>query len=151
MIASSIYAEDDLGKYPKGIQEAINYLKSHDFTEMETGEYEIRGREIYAQVFDIVTAPLQEKKPEIHRKYIDVQYLVSGEELLGFAPDTGVYTKESERPENDIAFYESVEGESFIRAVPGSYTIFFPQDVHRPGVMVERPVKIRKVVVKVMV
>ena len=118
---------------------------------MEPGEYEIEGREIYAQVFDVVTAPKKEKKPEVHKKYIDVQYLVSGEELLGFAPDTGAYKAESERPEDDITFYETVEGESFIHAVPGSYTVFVPRDIHRPGVMADRPMKIRKVVVKVMV
>lgn len=150
MIASSVYAGDDLKKYPEKIRTAIEYLKSHDFMNMVPGEYEIRGREIYAQVFDLVTAPKEEKKPEAHKNYIDVQYLADGEELLGFVSDTGDYKAESEKPENDIVFYEAVEGESFIHALPGSYTIFFPQDIHRPGVMADHPMKIRKVVVKVM-
>ena len=43
MIFSSIYAKDDAKKYPKAIQTALDYLKTHDFTAMETGVYEIHG------------------------------------------------------------------------------------------------------------
>lgn len=60
MISSSIYAKDDLGKYPKAIQTALEYLKSNDFTKMETGVYEIQGKEIYAQVMDAQTGDVSE-------------------------------------------------------------------------------------------
>ena len=149
MIASSIYAKQNMDIYPENIQIAIEYLKGHDFSKMEPGEYEIKGRDIYAQVFDTETAPASEKRPEIHRSHIDVQFLVTGEELLGYAPDTGDYQIVTEMVEKDIAFYKEVKAESFIHAVPGCFTIFFPQDVHRPAVMAEKAEKIRKVVVKV--
>ena len=74
MISSSIYAKDDFGKYPIAIQTALNYLKSNDFTKMEAGVYEIQGKEIFAQVMDAQTGELAEKRPEVHEKYIDVQF-----------------------------------------------------------------------------
>lgn len=149
MIFSSIYAKDRIDIYPKAIQTAIEYLKANDFTAMEPGVYEIQGKDIYAQVFDIVTAPAEEKKPEVHEKYIDVQFLASGEELLGFTPDTGEYEVDERFDERDLIFYKRVENEGFIKATPGCYSVFFPADVHRPAVAVGEPVNVRKVVVKV--
>lgn len=149
MIFSSIYAKDDMKKYPKPIQTALEYLKSNDFTAMEPGVYEIQGKEIYAQVMDAQTAPAEEKRPEVHEMFIDVQFLASGRERLGFTPDTGNYEVDERFDERDLIFYKSVENEGFIEATPGCYSIFFPADVHRPAVAAGEPMKIRKVVVKV--
>lgn len=151
MIFSSIYAADPVKAYPQAIQTALDYLKSHDFTAMETGVYEIQGKEIYAQVMDAQTAPASEKRPEVHEKFVDVQFLASGRERLGFTPDTGSYEVDERFDERDLIFYKSVENEGFIEATPGCYSIFFPSDVHRPAVAAGEPMKIRKVVVKVSV
>jgi len=151
MISSSIYAKDDFKKYPEAIQKALNYLKSNDFTKMETGVYEIQGKEIYAQVMDVETGDVSEKRPEVHEKYIDVQFLADGKEKLGFTPDMGEYEVDERFDDRDLIFYKSVENESFIEAVPGCFNIFFPADVHRPAVAFEKSMTIRKVVVKVSV
>lgn len=151
MISSSIYAKDDFGKYPKAIQTALEYLKSNDFTKMETGVYEIQGKDIYAQVMDAQTGDISEKRPEVHEKYIDVQFLASGKEKLGFTPDTGKYEVDERFDQRDLIFYKSVENEGFIEAVPGCFNIFFPADVHRPAVASGEAMTIRKVVVKVSV
>lgn len=149
MIASSIHAGDDLSRYPEPIRRALRYLQTNDFTAMEPGVYEIEGKDIFAQVFDVTTAPRREKKPEFHRTYIDVQFLASGEEYLGFAPDKGQSSLVEAHPENDLYFYDQAPDEILIKAVPGSYTIFFTNDIHCPGIMVDAPMTIRKVVVKV--
>lgn len=151
MIFSSIYAKDNVEKYPKAIQTALEYLKSNDFTTMETGVYEIQGKDIYAQVMDAQTAPADTKRPEVHEKYIDVQFLASGKERLGFTFDTGSYEVDERLGDKDLIFYKSVENEGYIDAVPGCYSIFFPEDVHRPAVAAGEPMTIRKVVVKVSV
>lgn len=151
MIFSSIYAKDDLNKYPKAIQTALEYLKANDFTTMETGVYEIQGKDIYAQVMDAQTGACEEKRPEVHEKYVDVQFLASGRERLGFTPDTGKYEVDERIDERDLIFYKAVENEGFIEATPGCYSMFFPADVHRPGVASGEPMIIRKVVVKVSV
>lgn len=149
MIASSIFAQDDLARYPEAIRRALGYLSAHDFTAMAPGVYEIQGKDIFAQVFDVTTAPRREKKPEFHREYIDVQFLASGEEYLGYAPDKGRSTVVESHPDTDLYFYDSAPDEMLIKAVPGSYTIFFPNDIHCPGIMGDAPKTVRKVVVKV--
>ena len=113
--------------------------------------YEIQGKDIYAQVMDAQTGAVEEKRPEVHEKFVDVQFLASGKEKLGFTPDTGKYEVDERFDERDLIFYKSVENEGFIEATPGCYSIFFPADVHRPAVAVDEPMTVRKVVVKVSV
>lgn len=151
MIYSSFRAKDDPQKYPPALRIALDYLQSRDFTRMEQGTYPIQGQKIYALVQEIVTCPAAEKKPESHKKYIDVQYVAEGRERLGFAADDGSEPVVSSREEHDIYFYGDVKDESFVIAKSGDYSIFFPGDIHRPGCMVEGPEKVRKVVVKISV
>ena len=149
MIFSSIKNGDSFEKYPAAIQTALEYLKSHDFAAMEPGVYEIQGKDIYAQVFDAETGAVSEKKPESHKDYLDIQYLASGEEKLGFTMLKEEYEIEEYIKERDLIFYKNIENEGFITAVPGCFSVFFPCDVHRPAVAVHEPMTIRKVVVKV--
>lgn len=149
MIFSSIHANDDTSRYPEAIRRAIDYLASNDFMSMETGVYELDGKRMYAQVMDTQTDVFEERRPEFHKKYIDVQFLCSGEERLGFTPDNGSYETCESIEERDLYLLSSVDNEGFITAVPGCYSIFFPNDIHRPGIAVNEPMKIRKVVVKV--
>lgn len=149
MIFSSIHSNDDFKAYPEVIRKVIDYLKENDFVKMEPGVYELQGRDIYVQVFDAETGPAGEKRPESHEDYLDIQYLASGEERLGFTPNTGKYEVAEHIVERDLIFYKSVENEGFIYAVPGCISIFFPCDIHRPAVAVNEPMTVRKVVVKV--
>lgn len=48
-----------------------------------------------------------------------------------------------------FTFFDSVKEETFITLKGGDYLVLFPEDIHRPGLMVEEPAKIKKVVVKV--
>ena len=149
MIFSSIKNGDTFESYPQAIQTALDYLKSHDFTAMEPGVYEIQGKEIYAEVFDAVTVEADTKKAESHEKFLDVQFLVSGRERLGFTKNTGNYKVAEHIKERDLIFYESVEAEGWIESRPGCFCVFFPSDIHRPECISGESAKLRKVVVKV--
>lgn len=149
MIFSSIYSIDDWKAYPEAIRKVIDYLKSNDFVKMEPGVYELEGRDIYVQVFDAETGAVEEKRPESHKDYLDIQFLASGEEKLGFTPYLEKYEVDEYIVERDLIFYKSVENEGFIYATPGCISIFFPHDIHRPAVAVDKPMTVRKVVVKV--
>lgn len=149
MIFSSINSCDTFAEYPEVIKKVIDYLKKNDFVNMEPGVYEIQGKDIYAQVFDAETGTVSEKRPESHKDYLDIQFLASGEEKLGFTPLKDEYEIDEYIKERDLIFYKKVENEGFINAVPGCFSVFFPCDVHRPAVAVNEPMTIRKVVVKV--
>lgn len=151
MISSSIYAKDVAASYPQCIQTALAYLRENadKFAAMEPGTYEIQGRDIYAMVSDCTTKPQEQGKPEFHKNYMDVQFVAAGCERLGFTPDTGKYEVAEAFPEKDLYFYKAAENISYIDAVPGCYNIFFPSDIHFPGLACGESMTVRKVVVKV--
>ena len=107
-------------------------------------------KDIFAQVVDKETKEKYDAKPEVHRKYIDVQFSVEGKEIIGFARETGNnLVSEDLLEENDVLFYENAENEMDLIMKPGNFAIFFPNDVHRPWCAVNETCTIRKVNVKV--
>lgn len=138
--------------YPEAIQRALNYLKETDFTNKESGVYEIDGKKLFVQVIDTETGVLEERHPEIHKKYIDVQYSISGNEAIGFVIDDGENeVREDLLQERDLLFYKEVKNENFLKMLPGSFAVFYPTDVHRPNCILGEKMKIRKAIVKVSV
>ena len=85
---------------------------------------------------------------ESHFKHIDVQYIISGSELIGLA------TKTTQKPvkedkENDYALYD--DEFTFTVFEQGMFGIFFPDDLHLPCIQVNEPEKVKKVVVKIRI
>ncbi|HSD39288.1 MAG TPA: YhcH/YjgK/YiaL family protein [Rhodocyclaceae bacterium] len=136
--------------YPAAIATALRYLAKTDLAGLAPGKYPIQGDDIYVQVIDMPTRDLSETRPEFHHKYLDVHCLVAGKERIGFATDTLDHVVVESLPERDLYFYDSAgPAENFITMTPGSFAVFFPWDVHRPGVADGEPMAIRKIVVKV--
>ena len=146
---------------PKPLKEALQLLKGMDLAHHETGTFPtvIGGVDMKLQVMDLETSPREEHNPEIHRKYVDLQLLVTGgPEVHTFFTDGGkepVKSDELDTP-RDILFYENrpetaaIEGRVVME--PGDYAIYFPWDVHVPGQCgAEGPKAYRKIVLKVPV
>lgn len=73
----------------------------------------------------MTTRDAAENRPEVHRRYLDIQFLAWGEETIGVAIDTGNnQISESLLEQRDIIFYHDSEHESFIEMIPGSYALF---------------------------
>jgi len=128
------------------ISKALSYLKENDFSQFKAGEYDIDGRDIYAIVCDYALKPVSEGSLEGHRKYVDIQLLAQGGEKIGFVPRTDQDVLKEYDPEADYAFYSGTS--SLIRFEQGMFGIFFPDDLHMPGIG-SPDEKVRKVVIKV--
>lgn len=151
MIFGNINNIDDIKKVcPRPIIKAIDYLINNDFHNMEAGVYSIMGDDIYAQVVDKVTKEKVNALAEVHRKYIEIQFSVGGNEVIGYARDTGnnVITEE-QLQEKDSIFYTDVENEIDLLMSVGSFAVFFPEDVHRPWCAHNNPCKVRKINIKI--
>ncbi|MBB5193563.1 YhcH/YjgK/YiaL family protein [Silvimonas terrae] len=136
--------------YPAPIARALARLRDEDFAAMKPGRYELEGSDMILQVLDLQTRPYMENRPEVHRRYVDVQFLVSGAEIIRVVTDTGQNrVVENLLAERDILFYEDAANETQLLMQPGSFAVFFPHDVHRPNCAVDQPGPIRKVVIKV--
>jgi len=131
------------------MQKTFEYLTTTDFSAVEPGKYEIDGENVYALVSTYNTKPLSVGKWEAHKRYIDVQYIFSGKEKIGFTNFEKVIPLEEYNEEKDIAIYKG-EGNFFIMDEK-YFAIFFPTDVHMPGLAIHIPKEIKKIVVKVRV
>ena len=148
MIFSSLNAVPGPGYCAPALGEALDWISGHDVAHMEAGTYELRGRDLYVMIQDFSTEPAQVRRPERHNDYLDIQYVVSGVERMGYVPYTGRETVDEDPEGQDVTFYRDLEGESFVDVGPGSYCVFFSNDIHRPGCAAGQPGPVRKVVVK---
>ena len=151
MIYSSIRTNDDTAKYPAALRRAIAYLKNPDLAAAAPGEYPLEGDKMYVKIFDTTSKPLPETRPEYHNDYIDVQFCVTGGELMGISHRKEGYAVVEELANQDCWLIgdAEIEGEQFLHLLPGDYIILFPNDVHRPGVAENEPQTYRKAVVKI--
>jgi len=128
---------------------AFEYLKNTDFSNIEPGKYEIDGDNIFAIVAEYNTKDESEGKLEAHKKYIDVQFVAKGKEFMGYAPLADQQVIDEYNEQNDITFF--IGAKSFTQIDEGMFAIFFPDDVHLPGIKVDEKSFVKKVVVKVKV
>jgi biofilm protein TabA len=135
---------------PPALIKGLEYIKRTDFSRMEKGKYEIDGTKIYAMVQEYRTAPKDSRPPEAHLKYIDIQYVLEGTDVIGFGlPDAANEIEEDLSVQKDCVFFKNVKDEMDLVLTPGMYAIFFPDEVHRPNCQYRVSEKLRKVVVKV--
>ena len=126
---------------------AFEFLKKTDFSTLNPGRYEIDGDRAFALVSAYSPKPCAEAKWEAHRQYADIQVLIEGAEKQGFAPLAQGKDSEGYLPDRDIEFLRVDDG-NYITLKPGMFAVYFPQDLHQPGVKAnDLPVK--KIVVKV--
>ena len=64
----------------------LEFLAKPETKELPVGRYELDGDNIYVLIQDQTTAPVEKKRAESHRNYIDIQYLFTGKEVQGYAP-----------------------------------------------------------------
>ncbi|MCB9230121.1 MAG: YhcH/YjgK/YiaL family protein [Bacteroidia bacterium] len=126
---------------------AFTWLKCTDLEALPAGRTDILGDEIYAVNLAYDTKPAAEGSPEAHRRYADVQYMYRGQEMVGFAAHKDQKVKQEYDSKADYALYEG-EFPTFLLE-EGMFAIFLPDDLHQPGIMVDAPQGVKKVVLKV--
>jgi YhcH/YjgK/YiaL family protein len=109
------------------------------------------GGGIFALEQSYNTKARHEGKWESHLKFIDVQVIVSGEEIMELNDISALSVSENLTPAKDLIFYKEYDNGSPIRLKAGEAAILFPPDGHKPGVKVKNPVQVHKIVVKVPV
>ena len=133
----------------RNLKKGLEFLETADLANLPLGRIDIDGDLIFALVQEYNTVPKEEKTWEGHRKYIDIQYVVSGEEIIGYV-NTPELTADGEYSEENDFIALKGEG-NFIKFKAGSFGVFGPEDAHMPGVTSEKVSAVRKIVVKVLV
>lgn len=114
------------------------------------GTYQINHR-VKVIVSEYETKLQNEHGYEAHRKYIDIQYLLSGEERIACLPVERLKETKPYNEEKDAAFYAADLKPQEMTISDGYFAVFFPQDGHMPQLFIDRPMKVKKVVIKIEV
>ncbi|MEZ7507324.1 YhcH/YjgK/YiaL family protein [Flavobacterium sp. Arc2] len=130
------------------LAKGFEFIKNTDLVQIESGTYEIDNKAIFAIVQDYDTKEIKDCVLEGHTKYIDIQYIIQGTELMGVVTKNNQNAISSDL-DKDYTFYEGET--SFIRVEEGMFTVFFPDDLHMPCVQAGKSSRVKKVVVKVQV
>jgi biofilm protein TabA len=136
------------GELSAGLTAGLAYLTQHDLRSLAPGRVEIEGDRLFAIIQEYETKLPGAGKWEAHRRYWDIQYVVRGVECLHYANirhlPAGDYNAEKD--------FLPLQGDGDrVTLREGMVAILSPQDAHMPGMAVEQPLRVRKVVVKVAV
>ncbi|HEY0719721.1 MAG TPA: YhcH/YjgK/YiaL family protein [Gammaproteobacteria bacterium] len=127
---------------------AFDYLRTTHLESIESGRFNLDGDNLIA-IFS--KGPGKERanaKLECHRRYIDIQYIISGTDEMGWKSLRDCMQPVNEfNEEKDIQFF-SDNVDSWVNTPTGSFCIFFPDDAHAPLVSNR---EIHKVVMKIAV
>ena len=137
------------GVHPR-LAAAFAYLQSFDPATAD-GKVPVDEERVYAMVQSYATKPAAEKKWESHRRYADIQYIVSGREVITYAHVSRLDGGTPYNDAKDVVNYAGPSGgASTLELRAGEWAIFLPDDGHQPGVAVEGSEEVRKVVMKVL-
>jgi YhcH/YjgK/YiaL family protein len=130
------------------ITRALEFLDRTDLYAIADGRHELDGADLYALVQRYTSKPVAEGRWEAHRRYADLQYVVAGEERIGYGPIER-FTRNGYDAERD---FEALTGDGdFLRLGAGSFVLLWPGEAHMPQVAVADPSPVKKVVLKIRV
>jgi YhcH/YjgK/YiaL family protein len=132
-------------RYPERWKLAFDYLSSVKKDSLIVGK-KFLSEDVFVSVDEYRTKNVLF---ESHRRYIDLQYVMEGEEYIGFSryPVKEVVPYNVER---DITFYNA-NIEQLLKADAGHFFIFFPTDLHQPCIAAEQCKRVKKIVIKIKI
>lgn len=132
---------------------AYRFLVDFKPEEYADGRYDLEDG-VYVNIMTYETKYRREAFFEAHKRYIDIQMILEGKEIIAAEPLSVMHEAECLQPydeEKDVEFYaNNLEGVDSV-LMDGDYRIYLPEDGHMPGICVDRPARTRKAVVKVPV
>ena len=121
-------------------------LLKNDYSDIPDGRYEVDGDKLFYMIQTYTTCP-ENDMPESHKKYVDIQYTLSGEERIGTGILDGSAELAESFPDRDLYLYRYRLDS--LPMTPGKFMILWPQDAHAGAIANGQPTTVHKVVVKV--
>lgn len=148
MIKDTLKNAESYYNISSNLKIGFEWLRNTDLESISDGKYVINDN-IYANVQSYDT---KEDAPfEAHRKYIDIQYMIVGEECAEFTDYKNCETVIEYDGEKDIEFMECKGDKDKQILRSGEFFVFFPHDAHKPALDSGMKRFVKKVIVKVMV
>lgn len=130
-------------------KQLFDYVKTHDLSQVPAERITLDGERLFINVADASLKSPEEQVLEVHRRYIDVHFPLSSNEVMGWSPLQGLQT-ESVNPfndEDDYAVYAE-PAQTYLTIRPREFVIVWPEDAHAPII---GEGKLRKLIAKVLI
>lgn len=129
-------------------KQVFDYIKANDLTKVPAERIVLDGDKLFINVADAKLIPAETQKLEVHQKYIDIHFPLSGKEVVGWKHQSNLGTSETPfDTDNDFALYAE-EPTTYFTVMPGEFYIVYPEDAHAPII---GEGTLRKLIVKVMI
>lgn len=139
----------DLKRYSAvipGLEEAMQAVEALESFEPAT--YPLSGsNKILVQ--KVTTKAWETSLLEAHREFLDVQYILEGNEVMGWAPVDTLTPTEEYNAAKDKCMYAGANAPMAI--APGYCYVVYPEDAHAPSVHLDEGGEVRKIVIKLKV
>lgn len=152
MIMDNLYTSHvDYGQMNAKLDKAFAWLKANDLKSIKPGQtIVVDGERISAQIQSYDSVKPNEIRFEAHRSYIDIQIVVTGREIIYWAPLARMTEIDAAyNYDKDVVFFKDPEIAVPLRLEEGDYAVFFPTDGHKPRCVVSESEPVGKIVVKV--
>lgn len=152
MIAASLQSESAnwLAQQP-AFAPAFKFLQNQNLVKMSVGKHQITP-DMMANVQEYPTKEEKDGRWESHQRYIDFQFIVSGEEYVRITDPKDLKIKTDALAEKDALYYEKFTGPcTDVLLHANDFVILFPEDAHEATINVTSTQNVKKVVIKVPV
>lgn len=130
------------------LEVAFRFLERPDLKSLPVSRHEL-GSQVYAMIDKSASLPPEKVEFEVHRKYIDVHYMISGQVTTGFAPVEKLRLHTPYDEKSEAAMYYVPASYTKVKLYPGDFAVFFPGGGHMPNCHLDGVHDLHKVVVKV--
>jgi YhcH/YjgK/YiaL family protein len=121
------------GRVSSGDSSGAGVYRQPGFSAFAPGKIDLIPGKLFCLLQEMDSMPFAQARPESHRQFIDIQYLISGHERMGVSRVKAVASRCGG---SDAAAGHSVlagrRRETQVTLTPGMFAIFFPEDIHRP-------------------
>lgn len=128
------------------VQRCLEYAKTHNLVEYKPGSYPIEGEDIFVNIVEYETKTPEERFWEAHKKYIDIHYLLRGQEQINLNFIEKMEQKEFVEKDDFLP----LEGQSAASVILNEtdFLVCYPEDGHMTAIKVDKPMTIKKAIFK---
>lgn len=145
------HAKQYVGLFP-GVDRVLEAVRAYSPDNYPCGKVELEGNDLYLLLNSYETHTPEGALCEAHRQYLDVMYMVQGEETIYVKPveQLRCVTKEYD-PAIEALLGQTDSDATAVRLTAGSFIVLLPQDAHTPACHTDGPQHVKKIIGKVRI
>lgn len=130
-------------------QDIFNFLRTSKINNIQVGKHNITDQ-IKANVQEYTTKAENNGRWESHKKFVDLQFILSGKEHIRVARNTELEVIDNQLEQKDALYYQNKSLDVSTELLcPNDMIMLFPEDAHMACLTILKPELVKKIVVKI--